>query len=81
MSNIRNAFNPPESMLQNLGYDWMGNNFDLVAEADRRYIEQHGIVRAGQDVVCSKCNMEYRLHPKVQGMLYLTRTCEGIFKL
>lgn len=77
------AFNklPPDSMLPYLGYDAMGNNLDLVAEVDRKHLIEYGIRRSPGDVVCKKCKFEYRYHPKVQGMLYLTRTCEGIFKL
>lgn len=71
----------PETMRSFLGYDGNGNSVALLAEADRLFIENVGVPRAGGDVVCEKCGFIYYDHPPVQGALYLTRTCQGIVKL
>lgn len=74
----------PERVLLSLGYDDMGNNAALLHPDDKRVIEGEdggsGIPRASHMVVC-KCGYEYWMHPKVQGALYFTRTCQGIVKL
>lgn len=75
------TFMMTDGMRVNLGYDDAGNNMSLVAIADHAAMSMNGgVPRASGDVVC-KCGSAYRLHPPVQGMLYLTRTCEGIVKL
>lgn len=70
----------PDTMRESLGYDANGNAPHLLAEMDRRLIEEVGVPRAGGDVVC-RCGFTYYQHPAVQGALYLTRTCAGIVKL
>lgn len=70
----------PEGMARGLGYDADGNNQSLLAERDREEIDR-GIPRAAGTATCGKCGLELRLHPPVQGALWLTRTCEGIVKL
>lgn len=68
----------PTSILWSLGYDDMLNNPDLLHPKDKAELDA-GIRRAG-DVLC-KCGWSYHSHPKVQGALWATRTCEGIVKL
>ncbi|USN15964.1 hypothetical protein PAPPERLAPAPP_02230 [Brevundimonas phage vB_BpoS-Papperlapapp] len=76
----KRLFGIPDTMRESLGYDQNGNAPHLLAEADRHYIDEVGVPRAGGDVVC-RCGFSYYQHPAVQGALYYTRTCEGIVKL
>lgn len=68
-----------DKMREAFGYDMLGNSPTLVAAADEVVLER-GINRAAGTVMCS-CGVTYNLHPPVQGALWATRTCEGIFKL
>lgn len=68
-------------MAEALGYDENGNADRLLAVDDAVKIE-HGFWRRGSgETVCERCGMSFNLHPKVQGALWLTRTCEGLVKL
>lgn len=76
-------------ILYGLGYDEYGNNEKLLHPDDKAIIEgeavngrygSSGVPRAGGDYTCD-CGMIFYHHPKVQGALYLTRTCVGIVKL
>lgn len=67
------------AMKEAFGYDDLGNAPRLLAEMDRLDMER-GIKRAGGGVICS-CGVLYHNHPPVQGALWLTRTCQGLFKL
>lgn len=67
------------AMREAFGYDSFGNAEDLIAEKDKRVIEA-GINRASGGVIC-RCRLPYYSHPPVQGALWLTRTCEGLYKL
>ncbi len=70
-----------DKMRTAFGYDMYGNSPLLLAAHDKKEIER-GINRAGGEVVCTNCGCSLNLHPKVQGALYLTRTCTyGIVKL
>lgn len=79
----------PIATLYSLGYDDFGNNEALLHPNDKAIIDgeaingrygKYGVPRAGGDSIC-KCGATLYQHPKVQGALYLTRTCEGIVKL
>ncbi|QTG12412.1 hypothetical protein G6M86_03755 [Agrobacterium tumefaciens] len=78
------------SVLQSLGYDDWGNNPDLLHPKDKAIIDgeaengrygKTGVPRAGGRAECAKCGYPLEMHPKVQGALYFTRSCEGIVKL
>jgi hypothetical protein len=73
-------FHGTTEMLRRAGYDDMGNAPHLVAEQDRLVLERGGDRRVGGDALCS-CGSEYRLHPLVQGALWLHRSCDGLVKL
>lgn len=72
------SYRMTEQMQFTLGYDEWGNNRSLIAACDKHQLSN--VSRASGDVIC-KCGSPYRLHPGVQGALWATRTCEGIFKL
>lgn len=74
------SYRMTDMMQQLLGYDQFGNNFSILAESDRIFIEEVGVPRASGDVIC-KCGSHYYIHPHVQGALWATRTCQGIVKL
>lgn len=74
-------FSTPEPILASLHYDQFGNNPDLLAPGDQRNIDAGRYTRAGGEAECPHCGMTLRLHPRVQGALWLTRTCEGLVKL
>ena len=75
-------FRMTTNMAAALGYDSMGNNEVLLASCDAAILEAGTWKRVSGDVVCSRCSMPYRLHPPVQGALYLIRTCDnGLVKL
>lgn len=63
-------------ILEGLGYDSFGNAPHLLNEHDRGVIEEGAYFRASGDMACSVCGQPYRLHPPVQGALWLTRGCE-----
>lgn len=67
-------------MMRSLGYDEYGNNETLLSAVDRECLEKNTWFRASGEVLC-KCGVRYYAHPKVQGALWLTRTCQGIVKL
>jgi hypothetical protein len=80
----------PMSVLDGLGYDEFGNNSNLLhpndlailnGEAENGKYGNIGVPRAGHEYLCENCNYPLYSHPKVQGALYLTRTCVGIVKL
>lgn len=80
----------PTSILYSLGYDDWGNNSDLLHPNDKAIIDgeaengrygKSGVPRAGGRAECGKCGFLLEYHPKVQGALYFTRSCEGIVKL
>lgn len=68
-----------EAMRDALGYDEWGNNEALLAPVDKQALEEGTWMRAAGSMLC-ECGIEYRLHPKVQGCLWLTRTCLGLKK-
>lgn len=70
-----------DSVRLSLGYDEMGNNPDLLTVADKRNIERGRFVRVSGDACCTACGEAYRLHPPVQGALWLTRGCHYLVKL
>jgi len=74
------SYRMTDMMQHLLGYDSLGNNFSLISEPDRAFIEEVGVPRASGEVTC-KCGSPYRIHPAVQGALWATRTCEGLVKL
>lgn len=63
-----------------LGYDDMGNNPQLLLDTDKQAIENGKFTRVHQDVSCT-CGYAYRLHPQVQGALWLRRACTGLVKV
>lgn len=69
-----------EKMRTAFGYDSYGNSHELLSEKDRREMNK-GVPRAGGEVLCCVCGVTYNIHPRVQGALWATRTCEGIVKL
>lgn len=80
----------PDTVLRSLGYDDWGNNPGLLHPDDKAKIDgeidngkygKTGVPRAGGRAECAVCGYELELHPKVQGALYFTRSCEGIVKL
>lgn len=70
----------PEVMAEGLGYDWMGNNPDLLAPADAKALEEGTWVRVSGEAECPTCGYPLRMHPKVQGCLWLIRGCKGLYK-
>lgn len=64
-----------------LGYDDFDNAPHLLAEADKRVIDQGLWIRASQDAICCVCGEKFKYHPQVQGALWLRRGCEGLVKL
>lgn len=70
-----------EDMREALGYDEFGNNPRLLHPSDERIISKGEVRRVNGDMLCQKCHMPVRLHPKVQGALWVTRSCEGLVKL
>jgi hypothetical protein len=66
-------------ILEALGYDDMGNNPDLLCERDKAAIDR--ALRVSGDATCLGCGELYRLHPRVQGALWLVRACDGLVKL
>ncbi len=63
-----------------LGYDAMGNAPHLLAPVDAARLEQGDFTRVDGEALC-KCGAQYRLHPDVQGALWLTRGCDRLVKL
>ena len=63
-----------------LGYDEHGNCEALLSEIDRQALEEGQYPRASGEVQC-RCGTIYYDHPRVQGALWLTRTCDGLRKL
>lgn len=68
----------PTAMARGLGYNDAGYNADLIAFGDAR---EEFVPRASGDAICSVCHYALRMHPPVQGALFLTRTCTGLVKL
>ncbi|TGT90892.1 MULTISPECIES: hypothetical protein [unclassified Mesorhizobium] len=64
-----------------LGYDQWGNAPELLTEADKRNIDRGRYLRVGGDAPCPGCREAYRLHPQVQGALWLRRGCHQLVKL
>ncbi len=60
------------------GYDDMGNAPHLLAPMDADALERGDWQRAGQECICPTCDLPYRLHPHVQGCLWLHRICDGL---
>ena len=71
----------PTKMSEALGYDDFGNNIKLRAEVDHLRIERGDIHRVSGESPCPMCDVEYRLHPPVQGALWLHRGCDMLVKL
>ena len=72
----------PTSMLMEIGYDEStGNCPELLAEKDRRDIEAGHYLRVSGEAECARCGYKYRMHPRVQGALWLRRACTGLVKL
>ena len=64
------------------GYDEHGNAEHLLAPRDRVALEDGTWNRADGEVLCEICGLPFRLHPHVQGALWLRRTCvDGLVKL
>ncbi len=73
-------FKMTTEMQRHLGYDEDGNHPDLLAPADADALENGTWRRADQAVECV-CGSAFWTHPRVQGALWLVRTCEGLVKL
>lgn len=69
-----------EELRIGLGYDEQGNNPDLLAPVDLQALEAGKWRRADQAVIC-RCGLPFAIHPRVQGALWLVRTCDGLVKL
>ena len=67
----------PTSVMNGLGYDSFGNQPKLLHPTHAELIEKGEIHRVGNDAVCEKCKCVYRLHPQVQGALWLNLACDG----
>lgn len=65
----------PPATLYALGYDDMGNCPRLLTESDRRAIDAGAYLRVGGEALCPECGQPYRVHPEVQGALWLRRAC------
>ena len=68
----------PTTMADGIGYDAAGNCDRLLCEGDRQMIDAGLYPRVGGDAPCPVCGSPYRLHPPVQGALWLTRGCDGL---
>lgn len=68
------------TMQDNFGYDADGNAPHLLAEQDRIALDRGEDRRVSGDALCV-CGTAYRLHPDVQGALWLKRGCEFLVKL
>lgn len=75
------SYRMTDAMQTALGYDSFGTNPTLVCEADRRAMDAGQMIRVSGDAVCKGCGSPYRLHPPVQGALWLIRGCDGLVKL
>lgn len=71
----------PTATLHALGYDEFGNAHHLLTEADRRALNEGLFHRADGDALCRVCGQPYRVHPEVQGALWLKRACDCLVKL
>lgn len=69
-----------EAMRRAFGYDDFGTSERLLAETDRQAIDAGEYVRVAGESECT-CGLKHRLHPPVQGALWLIRSCEGLVKL
>lgn len=69
-----------EAMRDAFGYDALGNAEHLLAPLDRERLEEGEYLRVAGEADCV-CGLRYRLHPPVQGALWLRRGCEGLVKL
>jgi len=64
-----------------MGYDEAGNCAKLLARVDAEALEAGDFRRVAGEARCPRCGSAYRLHPPVQGALWLTRGCDGLVKL
>lgn len=79
---MTDSFRMTTEMSAAFGYDDLGNAPDLLAEKDRKVLQEGSWTRSSADMICWRCNIAYRLHPRVQGALWLRRTCDaGLVKL
>lgn len=70
------------STLIGLGYDDLGNAPHLLHPDDKAKLDRGDYLRrTSGECLCPKCEMPYRLHPPVQGALWLNRGCENLVKL
>lgn len=75
------SYRMTEATQTGLGYDDYGNAAHLLTEADKKCLETHDWIRVGGDAECKVCKCAYRIHPAVQGCLWLVRGCDGLVKL
>ena len=61
--------------LDALGYDEFGNARHLLTENDAHRLLHGDWNRADGDVLCPDCGQPFRVHPEVQGALWLRRVC------
>lgn len=62
-------------ILEHLRYDSFGNNPSLLTENDKLRISKGDYARVCGEALCPECNLPYRMHPEVQGALWLNRAC------
>jgi hypothetical protein len=65
----------PVATLVALGYDRFGNNDRLLTERDREIVVEGYYARVDGNAECPVCWQPYRVHPEVQGALWLRRAC------
>lgn len=65
-------------MLAHFGYDAFGNAEHLLAPRDKVVLLDGSWIRADGEASCQMCGVAYRLHPEVQGALWLRRSCSGL---
>jgi len=75
------SYRMTDRMQTALGYDEFGNNPSLLCEQDQITLEHGNYLRVSGDAECGVCGSPYRIHPAVQGCLWLIRGCDGLVKL
>lgn len=79
---MTDSFRMTTAMATAMGYDQHGNAPDLLSPKDAAALEDNDWKRADGNAICWICNSTYYLHPRVQGALWLRRTCDqGLVKL
>lgn len=73
--------NGPSTTLKALGYDEYGNCSALLTPYDKARIKKGDVHRVSGDAICAACNNPFKVHPRVQGALWITRGCNMLVKL